>query len=893
LAVADRDITDLAAAVSDGDIVDWHAAKNRLSSSRDHEVVEGLETLSRLSAGAQTTDPPSPTRQRLPRILEVVRPLAILISTLGLIGLAATLLASGDPYIALLLTELGSFAGSAIFLDLGGADRRARALATCYWTIAASFAMRGIAWYTAQWPEASWPPLLASLRVEPFLPAALWQFAREFPVIRRFSMLDTACVIALRATLVTGVVLFAVNLLPMVGLPDATWLSALQRSRGFDPWFWNIVFCSALPALGVIAWRGRRAHGDEAARVRLFLYAITISISPVVIEVLAEGLVPGYAAIIHTPRGRWWGGWLIYPPLLALPALTAYAVLVDSVLEVRVVIQQGLRYLLAKWLITWGAVLPLVLLAVYVYRQRDQTLTAVLSSPLARGLIWLDVLAVVILMCRSMVLRVFDRWAMPGASDPSSTLAQMAERMKHMRTPLEVGDLLARAAERALQAPAEAYLVRDGRLVPIRESDSANPRQSLIPVLLEGNREPCVVSPRARHSYYSLMSESDRQWIDDHEICVVIPVLAGRNRHGLAGVVALKHRRNALEYSQADLRFLRAGAASASLALDAIEGAALQTAADGRTEPEELARECGRCGLVDTWSPDERPCVCGGTWEPAALPKCLANDFDLLARLGRGGMGTVYRAVDRSLSREVAVKTLAHVSEAAATRLAWEDKAMAELAHPNIAVLYGMRTWRATPVLIMEYLAGGTLAQRLSRAALSPIDALSLVGSLAVSLQHVHQTGMYHGDIKPSNIGFTAGGVAKFLDFGLTRVVNNSQLGNQALDRPEPARPVAGTLAYLSPEVRDGQAPGPVLDVWALSVVLCECLLGAHPFLRAHTSSEIASAVATAVATLRRTTGPTLCDLLARALSIDPQRRPHTAIELVHALEVVTRAAAD
>src|SRR5262249_26662070 len=160
--------------------------------------------------------------------------------------------------------------------------------------------------------------------------------------------------------------------------------------------------------------------------------------------------------------------------------------------------------------------------------------------------------------------------------------------------------------------------------------------------------------------------------------------------------------------------------------------------------------------------------------------------------------------------------------------------------HPNIAVIFGTEIWKETPMLVIEYLARGTLARRLQRGAIPFPEAVDLIRVLALALDHVHRAGLYHGDIKPSNIGFSHPGAAKFLDFGLSRAIAADQ-GDAATEPeglPRPGR-VLGTLPYLSPEVREGAPPGPALDIWALSVVFCECVIGEHPFLTARTAADI------------------------------------------------------
>lgn len=573
-------------------------------------------------------------------------------------------------------------------------------------------------------------------------------------------------------------------------------------------------------------------------------------------------------------RYRWLVSWFVYPPQIALPFVTAYAVLVDNVLEVRMVVRQGLTYLLTNWFIRFCVVAPFAALLVYVYSQRALSLSETMSTPHAQVLLLMDGLAILLLVFRPRLLRLVDRWALSGVEDAASVLASMTDRMMETRTPLEIASVFVSAAERVLRAPASAYLIRDGQLVPVREGAATPPGRSLIPSLLEGAREPCVVSSRYRQSYFSLLPERDRAWVDRETISILVPIVAARGQRGLLGVIALMERRNAVAFSPDELRFVRAAAAATRLACDALQ-ADVPAAVNPQNDLDELSVQCGRCGRVDIWTV-ARSCSCGGTWEPAALPKYIAGRLDIVQFLGAGGMGIVYRATDLTLHRDVAVKTLPRLSEGAAARLLTEGRMMASLTHSQIAILYGVEQWRGTPLLVMEYLAGGTLASRLRNGPLPAADAIAVVSALASALVHVHRAGKFHGDIKPSNIAFNADGEPKLLDFGLARAVSESHEGLRA-----------GTLAYLTPEVRDGAAPGPELDVWALCVVLCEMLAGTHPFLTAETPSQIASGAAATIRKLPDGASDPLRRFLMRALTPHADRQPRTATGLIEALAVL------
>jgi len=165
----------------------------------------------------------------------------------------------------------------------------------------------------------------------------------------------------------------------------------------------------------------------------------------------------------------------------------------------------------------------------------------------------------------------------------------------------------------------------------------------------------------------------------------------------------------------------------------------------------------------------------------------------------------------------VAVKTLSGMSVARLMRLKPEAWAMATVTHPALAHIYGIESWRGRPFLVVEFLAGGTLSNRLRQGPLPADEAVSVTAVLAEGLAALHAAGSLHGDVKPSNIGFTSDGSPKLLDFGLSREMDDTAL-------------VGGTLHYSSPEVLSGRPAEEADDVWSLCIVLYEMVTGRRPF---------------------------------------------------------------
>ena len=422
--------------------------------------------------------------------------LASAIAVLGIIGIVSGTELHGRD--VLRLSIVSAYAATGLLLVWGARHPGAAALGGAYWSIAASFAVEGTGQFFHAITGGTTSGVLDALRPEAFLGAFFWQFAREFPVARRFGGIDRFCRHAFRVSLLLGTVLFVANVLPAVtnALSFNAWLKPLDRLSGNGDWFWAVVFATTLPALVALPLRARDATARERRRVRAFLLGIAIGLGPVTVEVLAEALIPGVALVMNAPVGRAWGAWLLYPPILMMPVMTAYVVAVHDVLSVRVAVRQGFRHLLARWLVTSGTAGGLLILITYIYSRRDQSVANVLATPRAQVLLVVIATGALLVVFRGSLIRALDRWVAPGADEPATMLALLSEQLRMCRTPMELASAFAKACERALQTSAEVHILGDDeRLTPVSANVPRAPDTSLVPLLARGAEGPCVLEP--------------------------------------------------------------------------------------------------------------------------------------------------------------------------------------------------------------------------------------------------------------------------------------------------------------------------------------------------------------------------------------------------------------
>ena len=263
------------------------------------------------------------------------------------------------------------------------------------------------------------------------------------------------------------------------------------------------------------------------------------------------------------------------------------------------------------------------------------------------------------------------------------------------------------------------------------------------------------------------------------------------------------------------------------------------------------------------------------------------SHYKITEKLGEGGMGVVYKAEDTKLDRPVALKFLApHLlrDEEGRKRFEREAKAAAKLDHPNICTVYEIDEADGRTFIVMAFLEGRPLSERIDEGPLKLTEALSIAIQMAEGLEAAHEKGITHRDIKPDNVMLMAGsrGLVKLMDFGLAQLAGSSKFTREGT--------TLGTVNYMSPEQAEGAPTGQATDLWSLGVVLYEMVAGQKPFQGDFDQAIVYSIMnepAEPLTAVRTGVPKELERIVNKCLAKKPEQRYHHTDELLGDLQAV------
>ena len=734
-----------------------------------------------------------------------------------------------------------AFAG--VLLYGGRRDRRAWALGVFILDVAGTLLQP----FVADVPNPSRLTRLGLLlRTDAFQAAFVWFFASAFPARAARPWLAQAFLWGTAATFGLGVLLVGADSLAHLHPPTSSTpglvIQALQRQSPRDAdWYFTLQFLSLIPLLVLMPAKLRESGPNDRRRFGWLVLGITVGFAPLALDVLLTTMSPYYASVSLEPPLVQIRGALIIIAFTAVPVAGLYAAFVQRALDVRLVVRRALQYLLVRSVILGVTVVPFVALIAVIILKREASVVSLVTGPTGLVLGSLTIAGLLAMASRRRLLSALDHRFFRRQADARATMLAMADAVRKSSSVDDVKEKIEQAVGSALY-PSTILMAAAGsdhRLHVLHVDLPALPASSALARILADTDMPLDFESTDA-GLVARLPAAERAWLLSVGAEVVVPLRGAGD--ALRGVLCLGEKRSELRYSDEDHRLLAAVGSAAGLALDRLftEGHDAGRAPELQVDP--AARECNECGII--LDPEATICWCGGHPQRSSAPRMIGDRLRFDQRIGTGAMGVVYRAYDVRLQQPRAVKTLVDTDPIMVSRLRREARAMAAAQHTNLATLHGLEVWHGFPMMVMEYLEGGTLSQRIRKGPLSFAETLTLGSQLADALVVLHRTSLLHRDIKPSNIGYTASGVPKLLDFGLVKVlplsssaITQTGMGSEsdgALTLSTETGEVRGTPAYLSPEVLSGAPPSAQDDLWGLAVTLLEACTGENPF-RANT----------------------------------------------------------
>ena len=567
-------------------------------------------------------------------------------------------------------------------------------------------------------------------------------------------------------------------------------LDAIYNGRSF----YTGAALLAIIVAGVLNY-SRAPDADARRRVRWIVFGTVVALAPDMLARFAKALGHQLPIELFTTVA-----------VAILPLTFAYAVIKHRVLDIRIVVRRSLQYLLARNVLRILALIPAVALIVDVALDPNRTVRQIFFDGWAR--LVLLVLAGLALRFHDPLRRLVDRLFLREGVNPEAVIERVLGKLR---------------ATDSADIPSAISQELQAVFHPI--SFEFLPAEAVPPDLsarVLGAGEPV-----------------------EHGGALAVPIRSSDD--ALCGVMVLGEKGSGESYGAEDRRLLGVIGAQVGYALEAgslrervAEEQRLSRGALGRLNPMLECPTCGRCeqGGAEVCPED------GARFE-LGLPVELTIDgkYRLERRIGRGGMGAVYKATDVGLGRALAVKILmsARIGDRATLRrFEREGRAMARLAHPGIVTVYDFgRIGTQGAYLAMELLEGRTLREELDQRGgkAAPAVVAEWFAPIFEAVSAAHDAGVVHRDLKPENVFMTTSGATKVLDFGLARFVQPEEGSSVTMPGL-----IMGTVGYIAPEILLGREADAQSDLYSLGVMVFEALTGDPPFA-GRTLSEVATSI--------------------------------------------------
>jgi tRNA A-37 threonylcarbamoyl transferase component Bud32 len=597
--------------------------------------------------------------------------------------------------------------------------------------------------------------------------------------------------------------------------------------------FFRAILYVAVGLLFLMINYRRFADLNEKRRIRVLMVGTTIA--------LGAGAYSAWVDSVEAHMGSGMqsvASWRVIPLLILISPLTfGYAILRHRILDIHVIIRQGLQYALARGVVI--GVIP-ALAAVLVADLAINSQKPLSSILRARGWAYVGVggLALLASVRRKQWLEALDRRFFRERYDTHRVLLEIVGEIHETNSLDRVASRVVERIETALHPEFVSVMVHENRGREYRSLASVPAGQSCPPIdvnsklvaLLRVLGKPLELQTGSRWMEARLADE-EMEFVRRSRIELLVPIRTAPGQPEALLALGVKHSEE--PYTREDQDLLEAIASSLGRLLE-------RPAAGLMPAPAETFEECPTCGAC--YDAGSGRCMFeGATLTSIRLPRTLAGRYWLERRHGRGGMGSIYAARDQALGRRVAVKVIRDDlvgSAEIAQRFHREARVAAAFAHPNVVTVHDYGVEAGTRAfLVMELLEGNTLRDELNCSKhLEPSRLLNIFRGVTAAVIAAHQQQLIHRDLKPENIylAHALGGTeetVKVLDFGIAKFLPACGSDEQTRSALETNTGLLiGTLAYMSPEQLNGENPAVSWDLWSLAVVAYEALTGALPF---------------------------------------------------------------